>query len=289
MEKYYSFCECKICINAPLFCHENAEWSLFETEESNPDISIICDKCKALPEPVGSFCGRAGDAYIYSNGAKVYRHLKMGIENGAVSVFDYANPDKSKTFIGETNYHVMADSRFVWNSLSMQQIMLARDVLFFHASHIGHKGKGILFSAPCGTGKSTQAALWEKHRNADVINGDKAGVAFKDGSFYSCGIPICGTSGICKNQTLPLGAIVLLGQAKQNTVKRLKGVEAVSSLLKNIYLDFLVPEERIMCIDLLEKLVAQVPVFRLDCTPDENAVATLENALINGGVIDESI
>ena len=289
MKKYYSFCECKICISAPLFCHENPEWKLFEIEECIPDISVICDSCKTLPEPVGFFCGRAGDAYVYSDGSESYRHLKMGTENGAVSVFDYSKPCESKTLICETNYHVMADSRFFWNSLSMQQIMLARDVHFFHASHIGHKGKGILFSAPCGTGKSTQAALWEKYRYAEVINGDKAGVAFRRGSFYSCGIPICGTSGICKNKTFPLGAIVLLGQAKQNTVTRLKGVEAVTGLLENIYLDFLVPEERIMCIDLLEKLALQVPVFRLDCTPDENAVAALEKALMNGGVIDESI
>ncbi len=287
MEKYYSFCESKICIKAPLFCHENADWSRFETDECKPDVTIVCEKAENLPESFGTFLGREGDAFVYAADSAVYRHLKMGTKDGAVTIFDYSVPSESKTFIGEANYHVMADSRFIWNSLSMHHILLARKTLLFHSSFIGYKGRGILFSAACGTGKSTQAALWEKHRNAEVINGDKSGVVFKEGLFYSCGIPICGTSGICKNKTLPLGAIVLLGQAKQNSVKQLGGVEAVGALLNNIYLDFLVPEERIISIDLLEKLVKTVPVYRFDCTPDENAVLALENALMNGGVFDE--
>lgn len=287
MKKYYSFCECNICMDAPVFYHENAEWKQFENSGCTPDVILHLNKCKTIPEPSGEFFGRTGDACVYSDSGKVYRHVKMGTEKGAVTLFDYANPSVSETFIGEKNYHIMADSRLMWNSVSMQQIMLANSTLLFHSSFIGYEGRGILFSAPCGTGKSTQAALWEKHRGAEVINGDKAGVTLRNGLFYACGIPICGTSGICKNKNLPLGAIVLLGQAKQNTVTRIGGVQALSELLGNIYLDFLIPEERIMCIDMLEKLIESVPVYRLMCTPDEKAVETLKNALMNGGVFDE--
>ncbi len=287
MRKKYYFCECNICIDAPLFYHENAEWRLFETNACPSDIGICCRMCGELPKPEGEYFGKSGDTLVYSNGSRVYRHVKMGTDNGAVTLFDYANPSVSETYVRKSNYHIMTDSRLMWNSASIPQIMLARKVLFFHSSFIGYKGRGILFSAPCGTGKSTQADLWKKHRGAEIINGDKAGVVLKDGAVYACGIPVCGTSGICKNQTLPLGAIVLLGQAKQNTVTQISGVNAVSGLLGNIYLDFLVPEERIMCIDLLEKLIENVPVYHLDCTPDENAVIALENALTNGGVLDE--
>ncbi len=289
MRKFYSFCENRICMDAPLFCHENVEWKRFETDACEPDISLTLERCKKLPEPVGEFLGKSGDVLVYADGTKIYRHVKMGIENGALTVFDYANPTESKTFFEETNYHVMADSRFIWNSVSMQQIMIAKNSLIFHSSFIGHKGRGLLFSAPCGTGKSTQAALWQKHRNAEVINGDKAGVVIKDNSVRVCGIPICGTSGISQNKSFPLGAIVLLGQDKKNTVIRIGGVEAISGLLGNIYLDFLHAEERIVCIDLLEKLVDSVPIYRLLCTPDEDAVTALENALMNGGVFDEPI
>lgn len=287
MKKYYSFCENLICIDAPLFCHENVEWKRFETAACEPDITFVFERCKKLPEPVGDFLGKKGDVLVYADGTKIHRYVKMGIEDGTLTVFDYANPTEIKTFFDETNYYVMADSRYIWSSVSMQQIMFARNSLVFHSSFIGYKGRGILFSAPCGTGKSTQAALWEKHRNAEVINGDKAGVVIKDNSVRACGIPICGTSGICQNKTFPLGAIVLLGQDNKNTVNRIGGVDAICGLLGNIYLDFLHPKERIACINLLEKLVDSVPVYRLWCTPDEDAVKALENALMNGGVFDE--
>lgn len=287
MEKCYSFCECNIRIDAPLFFHDNAEWRLFETRCCLPDISVHCEKCNAMPEPFGEFLGREGDSHVYAEGSRVYRHVKMGTDDGAVTLYDYGDACERKVLISEKNYHVMTDSRFIWNSLSIPQLLLAKKAFILHASYISCKGKAVLFSAPCGTGKSTQAALWEKYRDAEIINGDKAGVVIKNNAVHACGIPICGTSGICKNKTLPLGAIVLLGQAKQNTVTRIGGVEAIGGLLGNIYLDFLVPEERIVCIDLLEKLVENVPVYRLDCTPDENAVIALENALKNGGVFDE--
>ena len=145
-------------------------------------------------------------------------------------------------------------------------------------------GKAVLFSAPCGTGKSTQAALWEKHRNADVVNGDKAGILVENG-VYACGVPFCGTSGICKNKTFPLGAIILLGQAPENKIRQLSGIEALQRILQNVYLDLLAPNEQAKIFDLLIELLGSVPVYSFECTPDEKAVEVLENALQNGGVI----
>jgi hypothetical protein len=173
----------------------------------------------------------------------------------------------------------MMDSRYMWLTIALSQLMLNQNVLFFHSSFIDYKGKGILFSAPCGTGKSTQAFLWEKHRNARIINGDKAGVSLKDGVVYANGVPFCGTSNICKNVTVPLNAIVLLEQAKENQIIRLKGAHALQMLMKNIYLDMIAPDEQRKCVDLLIDIMAEVPVYLLKCTPDEQAVESLEKVL----------
>ena len=178
----------------------------------------------------------------------------------------------------------MADNRFMWSSLSLAQLLLGKNAFFIHSSFISVDGKAILFSAACGVGKSTQAALWEKHRSAEIINGDKAGVLVENG-VYACGVPFCGTSGICKNKTLPLGAIVLLSQAPENSIKRLSGIEALQGVMKNIYLDLIAPNEQKTVVDLLIELLKTVPVYALSCTADENAVITLEKELQNGGVI----
>lgn len=59
--------------------------------------------------------------------------------------------------------------------------MMRRDALVLHCAYMQREGKAILFSAPGGTGKTTQATLWEKHRGTRVVNGDKALIRRVDG------------------------------------------------------------------------------------------------------------
>ena len=48
----------------------------------------------------------------------------------------------------------------VLSGMMMESRLLANDRLILHASVIRQKNHVILFSAPSGTGKSTQAELW---------------------------------------------------------------------------------------------------------------------------------
>ncbi len=77
---------------------------------------------------------------------------------------------------------VLDDSKFTANQLlavtGFSSALLYRDCLTFHCSYILHQNRAILFAAPSGTGKSTQAALWEKYRGAEIIIGDR-GLLFR--------------------------------------------------------------------------------------------------------------
>ena len=53
--------------------------------------------------------------------------------------------------------------------LPMRTIFLHFSTLFLHASQVVVEDRGIVFSAPSGTGKTTQARLWEKHKNAKIV------------------------------------------------------------------------------------------------------------------------
>lgn len=279
MRKYYFLCGQNVSISAPFFPADSDYWKLFETEDAVPDLSISCVICDELPVPDGDLSGNNESISVYSKGDEIFRYSSMGTDSGAMTQYSIADSSRSKIFIVKRNYNVLMDSRYMWNTIALAQLMLGKNILFFHSSFIEYNGNGILFSAPCGTGKSTQAFLWEKYRNAQIINGDKSGVSLKDGVVYANGVPFCGTSDICKNVTVPLKAIVLLEQAKDNSVIRLKGVEALQMLMKNIYLDMLAPDEERKCVDLLIEIMSKVPVYLLRCTPDEQAVETLENVL----------
>ena len=279
MYKNYTICERKIHIDMSIFPNDSADWRLFETNENSADISVACYVGEKLPEIFGKFCGEQGEFSVFSDGEKIFRKRDMGISEGALAEYNYTNGSDCQVWFTHRSFPVLTDERYFWSSVPLAQLLLPKKAVLMHASHIDINGESVLFTAPCGTGKSTQAELWRVHRNAEVINGDKAGIYFKNGKVFACGVPFCGTSGICKNRNLPLKAIVVLSQGKENRVKRLTGFEALQAVINNIYIDLLAPGERQMCIDFAIELLEKVSVFSLECTPDERAVEELEKEL----------
>lgn len=282
MKKFYSLCKKTVCIDADYFPGDNPLWAQFETKGSDADISINCIISDDFPETSGGI--KAGEFFVSVDGDMVYRTLPMINRCGALTKYNPADTSHSKTFFTKESFPIMMDSRYMWSSVSLAQLLLPQNAFFMHSSFISINQKAILFSANSGVGKSTQAALWERYRSAEIINGDKAGVLVENG-VYACGVPFCGTSGICKNKAFTLGAIVLLSQAPENSIKQLSGVEALQGILKNIYLDLIAPNEQKIVVDLLIELLKAVPVYSFGCTADEKAVIALENTLRNGGVI----
>ena len=263
----------------PDFPNDSADWQLFETNEAVADISIACQVGEKLPEISGKFCGKQGEFSVFSDGDKIFRKRDRGILEGALAEYDCKVGSDCLLHFTNKSFSVLTDERYFWNSIPLAQLFLPKKAVLMHASFIDIGGLAVLFSAPCGTGKSTQAELWRVHRNAEVLNGDKAGVYLKDGKAFAGGVPFCGTSKICHNKNLPLKAIVLLSQGKENIAKHLKGFEALQGVINNIYLDLLAPFEKQMCVDFVIELLSTVPVISLQCTPDERAIQELEKFL----------
>lgn len=279
MFKNYTICEQKIHIEMPDFPNDCADWRLFETNESVSDISVVCQVGEKLPEVFGKFCGSKAEFTVYHQDGTVFRERKMGTSEGVLAKYNYTDGSDCQMWFTHHSFPVMTDDRYFWSSVPLAQLLLPKKAVLIHASYINVGGSAVIFSAPSGTGKSTQAELWRVHRNAEVINGDKAGVYLKNGKAFAGGVPFCGTSGICIKKDLPLKAIVLLSQGEENRVKRLTGFEALQGVINNMYLDLLAPLERQMCVDFAIELLETVSVFSLECTPDERAVEELEKQL----------
>ncbi len=285
MFRYYRICSHSIRIEAPVFSSDSQDWQKFETAECEPDISIECRLCGELPPCGEQPRGSAGEISVSSGSGRVYRTFQLGGGLGAMTCYNPDDSSKSITWFTEGCFHVLTDERYFWNSVSLAQLMLPKKTVLLHSSFIEYNGKAILFTGQCGVGKSTQAELWSRFANALTVNGDKAGVSVRNGSVYADGLPFCGTSGICLNKSVPLGAVVALGQASVNRVERLSGVEALQEFMKNIYLDLLAPGENGRCVDLAAQILASVPVYRLECVPNETAVIALKEELERGGVV----
>lgn len=163
--------------------------------------------------------------------------------------------------------------------LAMERVMLKHNGFQLHASVVMKHGKGVLFTAPSGTGKSTQAALWEKYEDATVINGDKALIRKQEDGFMVYGSPYAGTSQIYKNLSAPVSCIVVLSQAEVNRLQPLTKAEAFKKIYKESAVNVWNGDFVVGFAGLLQELVSTVPVYHLACRPDQSAVEILKKEL----------
>ncbi len=197
-------------------------------------------------------------------------------------------PDFSKIYSAinlEDYYYIPKKLNWFLRTLPMRAIFQQFGTLFFHAAQIAVNETGILFTAPSGTGKTTQAKLWEKYRGARRICADRTLVRRLPEGWRTFGYPLDGSEPICSEEEHPLGAVVLLRQGEQNQVVRLNGRHAIAALMPQMVIDGWSAEAKVREMELLAGLLEEIPVYQLTCTPDETAVRCLEQRLTKDGVI----
>ena len=186
--------------------------------------------------------------------------------------------DKNNTEIQfNQNYQKYLKIDTVFNSLlSLERRMNEHNCYVLHSSYIVYKDEAILFSAPSGTGKSTQADLWKKYRDIRIINGDRTLLTYEEGRFYANGWPICGSSEICHNERYPLKAIVMLNQGPINEIKELSNIEKTKRLIQEITINYHNQGYLDNALSFIDKLIAKIPIINLSCTISEEAVDVLD-------------
>ena len=173
----------------------------------------------------------------------------------------------------------------VLSGMMMESCLLANDRLILHASVIRQKNHVILFSASSGTGKSTQAELWRKYADAEILNGDRVLIRCDGERLLACGLPYAGTSAICKDFSLPIGAIVVLRQGQENSAEAMQPMEAMKCLLSQISLQRWNARDLEAAIRLTERLIGELPIYRFSCMPEKSAVAYLRQYLQEKGAL----
>lgn len=168
----------------------------------------------------------------------------------------------------------------IWNYMAFENPLLYYQAFLLHSSFISWQNNGILFTAPSGTGKSTQADLWKKYEDADIYNGDRTIIRKIDGKYYGFGSPYAGSSGIYRNESAPIKAIVVIEQGPDNVIRRLHGREAFLPLFRETLMNTWNKEYMEKMTDLLMDAACQIPIYHLSCRPDQGAVNTVKNEIL---------
>lgn len=247
----------RICVGNVVFAFESTMplWldgnlPLFETDRKDADYLIFV----RYGEPGEEMPHAEGYGKVQREGIRFYV---------ALSSDRYKNP---------TVWHVIG-------MLPMPRLFLEKGTLMLHASYVLHRGKAVLFSGPCGIGKSTQAALWSRYLGARVVNGDRVLLMPGEkvclvGSHY-----FCGTSGICANVTAEVKAIIMLDQGLENRIEKTSPLVLFRQLLAQLNYDTNDRAQLVEVTGLVEALMASTPVYRYSCRMDESAAVDLEKFL----------
>ena len=163
--------------------------------------------------------------------------------------------------------------------LDLEQILMQHHRLWPHASCVETPLGAILFSGVSGIGKSTQAELWCKYRNARQINGDRPILSQEAGRWFAWGAPYAGSSRCYVNDKCPVTAVIMLQQAKECSLRRMNPREAFGAVWKGLALHSWDRAYMEQASDLAMDLVSAIPVYEFCCTPDEQAVNYLDQAL----------
>lgn len=167
--------------------------------------------------------------------------------------------------------------------LPMRDLMLEYGSLLLHSSRIEVDGKAILFTAASGGGKTTQARLWEQQRHARIVSNDRSVIRLTDGGIMSSGYPADGSTPICSPEQIPLGAIVILRQGRENRAEPLSAGAALRELMSQTAADSWNGSQRTKLMLLWADILEKCPAFLLSCRPDEGSVCCLNEELEKWG------
>lgn len=150
--------------------------------------------------------------------------------------------------------------------------LLNRDTLLFHGSVIAVDGKGYLFTAKSGTGKSTHTALWRREfgKRAEMINDDKPLLKIKESEILACGTPWNGKHRLGCNKIVPLKAICILERDAQNHIERISAQEALPMLMQQSF-RIGTPIGMMRLLDMVEQIMEKTKIYRLGCNMDPEA------------------
>lgn len=251
----------------------------FYMEEGCPDITydfcyspriMIPDHCRALYEDFGSLVVEHENRILQiriADGVPYAVTERLDSRRFLVTV-----PEDIRDY--DLHHYVLPDL------LHLEQPLIEKANVVLHSSYIyvpSLEG-AVLFTAPSGGGKSTQADLWENYADARIINGDKCILGKEKGIWNAYGTPFSGASPYCLNETHPVKGVVILDKGPVNRLIE-AGTAGVACLLSQITVN---PWDQTFCekvMDLLAELCMDVLVYYYSCTKTAGAVETLYREL----------
>lgn len=254
-------------------------WKLdsFQTAECIPDITVeYCpDTVKPVGAPLWTDDAAGREIYLQEDGTLLWQQIEP--EYGQLLLQFSVSSDWSTITLRVDNSATVGMGVFESLTFLIYYAFIRHHVLTLHGVLVEADGKGFLLCADSGVGKTTHARLWRDHKQALILNGDRAACYQRGDQWVGFGTPWCGTSGEYLNRSVVLQAVVILKRGKENRVSVTNGISLLTHV---VYPNWdRVSTERML--SLLDSFLENLPVLQLECTSDVSSVDVLCEALRN--------
>ncbi|HWT26848.1 MAG TPA: hypothetical protein VN131_02835 [Mobilitalea sp.] len=257
--------------------------------QSRNPLQKVCKKINYRINLERSFSEPADRPFhAFNNGPIPYRIYQTNL-NEYLWIRNYRFSDKELAFkiSGDwSTWTLIADNS---NSMGMDSFeelayifpysILNKDGILFHGVVMEWQGMGIIFCAHSGVGKTTHTRMWKDNENGNILNGDRALCCKAGGEWFTYGAPWCGSSGEYQNKGMKLDVVVLLEQSDENEVQVLRPVQGAKELIRLTFAPSWEESLMNLAFDSINDIVMKVPVLKLRCRPDYEAVAVLKDKL----------
>lgn len=158
--------------------------------------------------------------------------------------------------------------------------LLEYDILLFHGSVIAVDGKGYIFTAKSGTGKSTHTRLWKEYfgERAVIINDDKPLLKINENSVTAYGTSWDGKHRLSTNTSVVLCGMCVLERDTINHIEKADKNEIYPMIVQQTNRS-LIPQNVITTLKLIDKLIKNVPIYKLGCNMEQEAVKVAFNGM----------
>ena len=172
---------------------------------------------------------------------------------------------------------------YIWMGSEFYNALIHFNGMLLHSSCVVYEDKAYLFSAPCGTGKSTHTQIWLKRfPGAYILNDDKPAIRIsKDGTVYACGTPFSGKTAQNVNHIVPIAGICILGRDTTNHIEPIDPDDALFNILNQTVRPPM-EEDMDKLLTTLDTVMRNVPVYRLYCNMELDAAEVSYEGMKNG-------
>ena len=254
----------RFCIHSPFQLNLPECFHPFLRVEAVPEVSD-CTVAISIGSEKDRIACQGGPVQRYHlEGDEYITRVESSEHKGSFSLFF------QESFVSRFSQNV---NWLLYFALERQVVHFGR--IFLHASAVIYQGQAYLFTAPSGTGKSTQAELWRRYCGAEILNGDKVVLRDAGENLIAYGGPVAGSSNIYVDKCAPVAAVIQLEKGTHNSINELTNREAFLLLYKEAAKSDWDEDFNQKILTITEQMPAKTKYIPFTCLPARTAVESL--------------